>query len=159
MNSFLSKIIIDDNGCWNWTAFRDKDGYAKIKINNKSLMAHRFIFEYFNGEICPDLTIDHLCRNRSCVNPIHLEQVTMRENNLRGTSPTSANAKKTHCHIGHELTGCNLYVSSDGHRHCDACRKDRYQKNKEFFKIKNTNYWKNNKHRLNSERRMVGRLV
>lgn len=75
-------------------------------------------------------TIDHLCRNRGCVNPLHLQAVPMRENTLRGFGPSAENARKTHCKRGHEFTPENTYLH-DGRRICKQCNRDR---NREFGK-------------------------
>lgn len=68
-----------------------------------------------------DLQLDHLCRNRLCVNPSHLEPVTCRENVLRGNGRCAANAKKTHCPRGHAYAGANLLIGTKGERCCRKC--------------------------------------
>lgn len=78
--------------------------------------------ELHKGPIPEGLVIDHLCRNRGCVNPDHLEAVTQRENILRGEGLAAANARKTHCPKGHPYSGENLYVvPSSGRRQCRIC--------------------------------------
>lgn len=125
---FLKKVKIDDKtGCWEWTAGTDTTGYSQLSLNSKSVSAHRFIYEYYHGTICPDLTIDHLCRTRACVNPLHLEQVTLRENILRGFNMAALNARKTHCTHGHEFNKENIQIRSDGGgRRCLTCEKLRH---------------------------------
>jgi len=126
---FLKKIQIS-NGCWIWMGARNDRGYGLFCLDNKYVRAHRFIYKYYYGDIPPELELDHLCRNPSCVNPVHLEAVTHKENLLRGTGMSAINAQKTHCIHGHPLSGLNLYVYPDGHRHCKECarkrNKDRY---------------------------------
>jgi hypothetical protein len=100
---FESKITRQDSGCWEWTACKIKTGYGRVQMKEGPKLAHRIIYELLVGPIPEGLTLDHLCRNRSCVNPSHLEPVTMRENCLRGTGPTAINARKTHCIRGHIL--------------------------------------------------------
>ena len=74
------------------------------------MKAHRFNYELYRGSIDSILPLDHLCRNHSCVNPLHLEQVTHWENTLRGSTPAATDARKTHCIRGHPLAGKNLYL-------------------------------------------------
>lgn len=98
------------------------DGYAHIGLSGKRwYYAHVFMFEVLIGPIPMGLELDHLCRNRSCVNPAHLEPVTHRENCVRGVGFVSRKASQTTCMRGHELAGGNLY-SWRGHRYCKKCR-------------------------------------
>ena len=88
--------------CWEWTAWVNVGGYGCFTdTDNKAVMAHRYSYELRSGPIPDGLVLDHLCRNRRCVNPAHLEPVTQRENQRRGVG-TSMNV--THCSNGHELT-------------------------------------------------------
>jgi len=105
------------SGCWVWMGTVANNGYGKI---GKSV-AHRIFYEQEFGPVPEGLQLDHLCRNRLCVNPAHLEPVTQRENIMRGTSPTAVNARKTHCIRGHEYTTENTYIRSNGYRMCRAC--------------------------------------
>ncbi len=80
---FHQKYVIDEEtGCWNWTAALDYEGYAKIKINKKTVMAHRFAYEYYIGDIDSNLEICHNCHNRKCVNYNHMRQDTKSSNNI-----------------------------------------------------------------------------
>ena len=108
--------------CWNWKECPDKGGYGHFRLNDKFVMAHRFSYELFKGKISQGLTIDHLCRNPLCVNPEHLEVVTMKENILRGTSFSAINARKTHCPQGHEYNESNTYINNS-QRYCRICKK------------------------------------
>lgn len=104
---FMSKVEKSCDGCWNWRGSIAPNGYGKFSIEKnrirKTFNAHRFSYQYFKGEIPHGLTIDHLCRNRGCVNPDHLEVLTLKENLLRGSGVGGRNAKKTHCSKGHTL--------------------------------------------------------
>lgn len=112
------------DSCWPWTACIDGGGYGHIGAGGKyggMLKAHRVSYELLVGPIPPGLELDHLCRNRKCVNPAHLEPVTHRENGLRGVGVGAKNAAKTHCTNGHPLSGDNLRISKRGWRECQTC--------------------------------------
>lgn len=115
--------IEETNNCWNWKGTITWEGYGHFFLHGKEVRAHRFAYELFKGDIPNDLTIDHLCRNRSCVNPNHLEAVSHKENVLRGIGITAINAQKTHCVRGHLLDGENIYARKDGYRECFVCKK------------------------------------
>lgn len=109
--------------CWLWTATIGIYGYGKFHMEGRPHDAHRVAWLLTHGAVPEDLQLDHLCRNRVCVNPAHLEPVSQRENILRGTAPTALNAAKTHCIHGHELSGANVYHRKDraGRRQCREC--------------------------------------
>jgi len=112
------------SGCWIWKGALDKQGYGFFSINRKLKRAHRVSYEHWNDELDSNLVIDHLCRNPSCVNPEHLQQVTIQQNLLRGMGLGVFNSKKTYCPKNHPLSGENLYLRSDGKRACRLCRKE-----------------------------------
>lgn len=100
----------------------DGTGYARIMINYVSYKRHRIEYEKAVGPIPPGLQLDHLCKNRNCINPHHLEPVTGKENVLRGDSFAAKNSRKTHCHKGHAFTSDNTYIYR-GRRNCKTCVK------------------------------------
>lgn len=73
------------SGCWEWLLKKDR-GYGRVRVGNSAMQAHRFFYEIRFGRVPQGMTLDHLCRNRSCVNPEHLEPVTAQENVQRGAS-------------------------------------------------------------------------
>jgi hypothetical protein len=119
-------------GCWLWAAGLSDAGYGTLRRDGKNTLAHRLSFESLVGDIPDGLCIDHLCRVRCCINPAHMEPVTMRENVLRGISMVAVNARKTHCHAGHPFEGENLIVTPNGRRCCRECQnagqRRRYEK-------------------------------
>lgn len=108
-------------GCWEWMGARLPCGYGVIKNPNGTTLAHRLLFEMLKGPIPAGLVIDHLCRNRACVNPAHMEPVTTLENIRRGDQGRWAKAK-THCPHGHEYTTENTGLTT---RHSEGGRKTR----------------------------------
>ncbi len=123
---FWSKVRVDERRCWLWTAYIDQNGYGKFGWLGRARPAHRIAFDQLVGPVPVELTCDHLCRVRSCVNPSHLEIVTRGENVLRGISRAAVNAKKTHCQYGHALSVANTWTNpANGQRQCRACNADR----------------------------------
>jgi 5-methylcytosine-specific restriction endonuclease McrA len=108
------------HSCWEWGGRIAPNGYGVIEVHTvdnkrRSRRAHRIIYESYVGAIPDGLQLDHLCRNRGCVNPAHLEPVTNHENHRRGLR-----ASKTHCPAGHAYSGDNLVLTKRG-RKCRAC--------------------------------------
>jgi hypothetical protein len=125
MARFVRYIKPGRGDCIVWTAYTARrNGYAYFTVANRTTLAHRYVFEFFKGPIPEGFTIDHLCRNTSCVNPFHLEAVTRGENVLRGVGPLAINAKKTHCLNGHEFTEANTQRVPNG-RNCRMCANER----------------------------------
>ena len=115
---FLAYVEQVDNGCWIWKGHLDAKGYGAFGIGTKVLRAHRWSFQNIRGEtLISGLELDHLCRNRACVNPWHLEQVDHQTNMSRGFHAT-----KTHCIRGHEFNEENTYVDPRGRRNCRRCK-------------------------------------
>lgn len=106
---FASKYRVDESGCWIWEAATHKSGYGQFGLRSGHVRAHRFSYELHVGPIPEGLVIDHLCKVRNCVNPSHLEAVTVTENTRRG-SAWDFNRSKTHCPHVHEYTPENTFV-------------------------------------------------
>jgi hypothetical protein len=130
--------LVDRRGpdeCWAWQGRLFPNGYGAVYVRKgePQFLAHRVAYEASNGPIPDGLVIDHLCRNRACVNPSHLEPVTLRTNLLRGETIPATNAAKTHCIHGHEFTPENTRVktrtdSPHLRRICQQCYELDYQK-------------------------------
>lgn len=119
LDRFFSKINKTES-CWEWTGSLTKSGgYAQFSYMGKPVRGHRWIYEQMIGQIPEGMQLDHLCRNRKCVNPQHLEPVTLSENVKRGLAGKENNpqSKKTHCPKGHSYSGTNKY----GKRICRTC--------------------------------------
>lgn len=106
--------------CWPWIV-TNRQGYGAFRVNGRTIAAHRFSWLLAGGSLPEGLELDHLCRNRACQNPRHLDLVTRRVNILRGEGQPAKNARATHCVNGHLLSGANLRFRSDGTRRCAAC--------------------------------------
>ena len=129
LDRFARHIALTDSGCIEWLSGLAGSGYGHFHTTQgpgvpaRDVYAHRWSYEYHVGPIASGLHIDHLCRNRKCVNPDHLEVVTQRENTLRGVGFAAKNAVKTRCPHGHAYSPDNTYVDSKGYRHCRTCRR------------------------------------
>jgi hypothetical protein len=117
LNRFLSRTKMS-GGCWEWIGAKTGNGYGMMHVASKTTTAHRYAYATFVEPIPDGLAIDHLCRNRACVNPDHLEPVTLAENNRRVA------ALKTHCSRGHGV----LLVNTPAGRKCPICEREAQRK-------------------------------
>jgi hypothetical protein len=141
MRFFFDHVdIVSEDECLRWSGKKDKGGYGVLgrRIDGKLKMfqAHRYLYEQTEGKIQEGMFMDHICRVRCCVNPYHLRVVTPKisvyENN---NSPVAKNAKKTHCHKGHEYTVDNLLYEKRGERRCKKCRTNWWSERRELDRI------------------------
>lgn len=135
LDRFIAKVEPLQNGCWRWTAGHQVGGYGVFWDGGRLNRAHRTAYELLIGDIPDWLVIDHLCRTPECVNPLHLEPVTTRENLLRGVGLTSRNAQATHCRQGHPFTPENTYARGThgrwrGCRECHRLKRARQYRDK-----------------------------
>lgn len=127
MDVALSRVLVGGD-CWIWTGAKNPDGYGRVGRGRGTpyIMAHRLFYETFVAEIPDGLQADHLCRNRSCVRPSHLEPVTSRENTMRGENRIAIALRTGTCVRGHALSGSNLILRLRGgtpRRECRECRR------------------------------------
>lgn len=124
---FLSRLVVEDSGCWSWAKYICQKGYGIMTFKGEKYKAHRVSLFLFKGiPLRTDqklICADHLCRNRSCVNPDHLEVVSDKENILRGNGICAKNKRKDMCKNGHEFTSENTYQRDKG-RECKTCKKN-----------------------------------
>lgn len=119
---FADKFVKTDEGCWEWTgAVANGYGYFRTGQGRRTTTAHRWSYENFVGHVPAGLHIDHLCRNRICVNPMHLEAVTQPENNRRKDVALGSGKYAETCKRGHAFTPENTAIYG-GRRSCISCR-------------------------------------
>ncbi len=140
---FFSKIEQSD-GCWVWVGEVLPNGYGRLVYRRKRVLAHRLSYYLHRGAIPAGAQIDHLCRNRTCVRPDHLEAVSPRENVLRGEGLAAQNARATHCKVGHPIDG-----RKGRQRYCRTCANAVTRQWRE--KVRNSDDYKR-KNRENSRR-------
>lgn len=112
---------VTETGCWEMLTVAG-DGYGRVYRDGRTQLAHRISYEQHRGPIPGNLHIDHLCRNKGCINPDHLEPVTLVENVMRGNGIGARNAAKTHCPQGHPYDEANTIRGYNGGRSCRTCR-------------------------------------
>lgn len=127
-----AKTVINDRGCWTFTGALTREGYGQIWWKRKNNLAHRVSYELRVGPVSVGMQLDHLCRNKACINPAHLEPVTPGENTARADmNAATYQLSKTHCPRGHAYDEANTRIRpSTGHRQCRACIEIRQQERK-----------------------------
>lgn len=111
--------------CWIWTGATNGVGYGQMSINGQRCYVHRVVYGQLREPIPAGLVLDHLCGNKPCFNPDHLEPVTQQVNTLR-----ALREPRTHCRWGHEWTSENTYLTSHGARQCRACKANRQREHR-----------------------------
>lgn len=120
--------------CWVFTGAKSTNGYGRASVGGRRenggrlVQVHRAVYEVLVGPIPEGLELDHLCGNRACYNPAHLEPVTHRENLLRGAGIAARNARKTECPHGHPYDEANTFITRRGTRSCRTCNRLRARK-------------------------------
>ena len=154
---FWSKVDINGpNGCWVWLGYVEKSGYGKFRFNGETQRCHRVTYECFVGKIPKGKQIDHLCRNRACCNPEHLEAVTPKINNFRGLNQSL----KLTCVNGHPWLPENIYTAATKtgvRKNCRICilaRQARsYEANPTPVRERASKWWAQHKDEVNRKRR------
>lgn len=121
---FWAKVQVTES-CWVWTAAMDGHGYGAFWYQRKVAKAYRAAYEMFVGPVPEGMQLDHLCRNRACVNPAHLEPVSQQVNIARGASPSAISVRTNACSRGHDLSSAAVR-RPDGRRYCGECRRATY---------------------------------
>ena len=111
-----------NGGCWLWMGYINRKGYGNFRFEGRSQLSHSAAYKIFVGPILAGFEIDHKCRQRSCVNPDHLEAVTHQTNLLRGDTIVARHAVKTHCSKGHPFDEANTLIERGG-RKCLTCKR------------------------------------
>ena len=131
--AFWNRVIITNDPCWGWDGAHSSAGYARFFYGEVGYQAGRWLWEQLYGYVPKTYDMDHLCRNRACINPDHLEPVPHQENLARGIVG-SRNKIKTHCKRGHPFDKVNTYIDREGYRQCVTCLK-MHRKNYQLRKL------------------------
>ena len=131
----VARVERRDTGCWEWQGVLSHHGYGRPWFEGRRQFAHRVFFEAVRGPIPDGLQLDHLCKNRRCVRPSHLEAVSAAENIARSSGVQVLNKAKTACIHGHPLDEANTYYTPDGRRNCRLCRLEAVRRYKNRKKV------------------------
>lgn len=124
MQRFYAKLVLGD--CWEWQAAKARNGYGRFYVAGLTYPAHRVSLAIHGTAPEPDKDVDHLCRNRACVRPDHLQVVDRRTNIVRGEAASAASAGGVACPRGHDLTAPRAWGQSSSGRYCRLCSNERW---------------------------------
>ena len=128
----LANFTVNADECWVWMGGRCKTRYGRVIWGGTLVSTHRLLYELFREKIEPGLVINHICRNKHCANPFHLEAVPEIINLLDEDTPAGRNLRKTHCKRGHPLSGDNLRIriqpGKNPFRCCTICERENWKR-------------------------------
>jgi len=118
----LALCVEAPSGCWEWTGYRDRNGYGQLRVGSSTMQAYRASYMVFKGvDLSSELVVDHLCRNHGCVNPMHLDAVSNWTNQARGMTKTARGLNRTQCRRGHPWIEENIVQRGNGYYRCRLC--------------------------------------
>lgn len=127
-----ARLVVTETDCWEWGGHRNQQGYGEVSYKGRTSRVHRITYALMVGAIPLGMHLDHfVCDNPPCCNPHHVRPASARENVLRANTFVSANAAKTRCPRGHELTGENVRIEKSGGRRCKPCSRVAQAKSRE----------------------------